>query len=433
MRDSIQTLLPAITAGDSLLPGSGLPLVHPARSRFTAWKRFALLLAALTFGVISAVAGTDTVAYDVPVGTKGNQGDKGLWSGNDFYVVRPILVRELGVFDHESDGIKEGAVLTVQIFARNGQEGTLLESLSFDAVSPGELRGGQRFRPLAQPLLLFPGAYSIIAGGFDPHNPRGNAGNPPYAGRSVPWTCNDGGGLIRFEGGGRYGFAGPNQFPPKPDKGPVNRYAAGTFTFAAATFAAAPAVQAEATNIPAATVMPVPPIPTHWLPWSGGMAALVLVGGVWYWSQRRRRARSQARVGGGLMAADSPDAAEWQFRALEAERRVERAHEAIRAGMVSQVSDILKENLVRNLVSQRHELIEAQRAAALELQALERRLDEIQAPLQERIRAYEARIAELEAALAAKDAREREVVLAKIAIVRRQLETERAKGKVQMN
>jgi len=396
-------------------------------------KRFSLILTLVTLGGAAACAAADTVAYDVPVGTKGNQGEKGLWSGNDFYVVRPITVRELGVFDHDSDGIKEGAVLTVQVFARNGQEGTVLESLSFDAVSPGELRGGQRFKPLAQPLLLFPGAYSITAGGFDAHNPRGNAGNPPYAGHPVPWTFNDGGGLLRFEGGGRYGYAGPNQFPKYADKGPVNRYAAGTFTFAAATFAATPTVQPQTAEAPALATAPTSSPPPPWLILGGSLVVVVLFGGGWFWRRRRNVTLSPARAMDGLVTTASPEAVEWQQRALEAERRMERAHEAIRAGMITQVSDILKENLVRNLVNQRQDLIEAQRVAALELQELERRLDEVQAPLQQRIRAYEARIAELEAALAAKDAKDREVVMAKIAIVRRQLETERAKGKAQMN
>ena len=183
---------------------------------------------------------TATIAYDIPAGTKGNQADKGLWVGNDFYVVRPITVWHLGVFDHKSDGIQGGAVLTAQLFARTGDEGTLLETVSFDATSPGELRGGQRFKALAQPLTLLPGAYTILAGGFDALNPEGNAGNGPYARTPVPWSVNDGGGLVRFEGGGRFGYVGANQFPNYRDGGPVNRYAAGTFTFTAAALPASP-------------------------------------------------------------------------------------------------------------------------------------------------------------------------------------------------
>jgi molecular chaperone DnaK (HSP70) len=154
----------------------------------------------------------------------------------------------------------------------------------------------------------------------------------------------------------------------------------------------------------------------------------------WQWWRRRREASLlPVLAGDGSLTAASPEAAAWQHRALEAERRVEQAHEAIRAGVLTQVTEVLKENLVHNLITQRKELIEAQQAAALELEALEKRLDEIHAPLQERLRAYEARIAELEKALAAKDEQNRELIKAKIALVRQQLEAERAKNQAVMN
>jgi len=171
-----------------------------------------------------------------------------------------------------------------------------------------------------------------------------------------------------------------------------------------------------------------------WLAIGAGVVTLALAVVTWQWWRRRREVSLlPVRAGDGQLTAASPEAAAWQQRAIEAEHRVERAHEAIRAGLMTQVSNVLKENLVHGLVAQRRELIEAQQAAATEMQALEKRLDEIQAPLEDRLRAYEARIAELEKALAAKDEQNRELIKAKITLVRQQLEAERAKNQVVLN
>lgn len=145
-----------------------------------------------------------------------------------------MTVWQLGVFDHQGDGIQGETTLTVQLYTRRGNSGTLLETLHFDATSPGKLVRGHRFKPLPVPVTLLPGAYTIAAWGFDKLNPEGNAGNKPYVPKAPPWTMNDGGGLLRFEGGGRFGYAGVNAFPRHPDAGPVNRYAAATFVFSAA-------------------------------------------------------------------------------------------------------------------------------------------------------------------------------------------------------
>jgi len=171
-----------------------------------------------------------------------------------------------------------------------------------------------------------------------------------------------------------------------------------------------------------------------WLSIAGGVITLVLAIVTWQWWRRRREASLLPVLAGAEgLTAHSPEAAAWQQRALEAERRAERVQEAIRAGVMTQVSSVLKEELVHGLITQRKELIEAQRAAAVEMEALEKRLTEIHAPLQDRLNAYEARIAELEKALAAKDEQNRELIKAKIALVRQQLELESAKSDVLMN
>lgn len=127
-------------------------------------------------------------------------------------------------------------------------------------------------------------------------------------------------------------------------------------------------------------------------------------------------------------SAPSPAETEWQQRALVAEEKVARAHEAIRSGVVAQ----LKDKAVSSLAAQRTDMLEAQRAAALEMAELEKRLNDLQVPLQDRLRAYESRIVELEKALAAKGEENRELIRAKIELMRKQLEAERAKD-VQFN
>ena len=114
---------------------------------------------------------------------------------------------------------------------------------------------------------------------------------------------------------------------------------------------------------------------------------------------------------------------EWQQRALAAEDKVAKAHEAIRSGVMAQ----LKDKAVTSLAAQRSDMLEAQHAAALEMAELEKRLNELQAPLQDRLRAYENRITDLERALAAKGEENRELIRAKIELMRKQLEAERAK------
>jgi hypothetical protein len=180
---------------------------------------------------------TRYIAYEVPYGTLGNQAIAGLGVGNDFCVVRPIQVWQLGVFTSGTNGIVGSTVLTVQLYERSGRrEGTLLETLTFDAANPGTRSGGSFFKALPAPVTLLPGNYTIVAYGFDEANPEGNAGRPPYQDQPVLWGMNDGGGLIRFEGLSRYGGDVGN-YPGRVDKGPANRYAAGNFVFSAATVA----------------------------------------------------------------------------------------------------------------------------------------------------------------------------------------------------
>jgi len=192
------------------------------------------------FTALPLAAQNATIAYDVPPGVVGNQAIAGLGVGNDFNVIYPITVSELGVFNSGTNGIQGTAELTVQLFERNGHAGMLLQTLTFDATSPGQRINGNLFKPLPTPLTLLPGSYSIVAFGFDPANLEASAGAAPYSGSPPPWTENDGGGLIRFVGSSRYGYDGVGHFPKTVDQGPANRYAAGTFIFSATTLPSPP-------------------------------------------------------------------------------------------------------------------------------------------------------------------------------------------------
>lgn len=164
----------------------------------------------------------------------------------------------------------------------------------------------------------------------------------------------------------------------------------------------------------------------------GGLIALgavSLVSVTWLLLRRKAPGITVPAVVNPTTATATAAESAWQQRALVAEEKAARATEAIRSGVVEQ----LKDQAVSSLAMQRGEMIEAQKAAAAEMMELERRLNELRAPLQDRLKTYESRIVELEKALAAKDAENRELIRAKIDLMRKQLEAERTGSKLQFN
>ena len=119
----------------------------------------------------------------------------------------------------------------------------------------------------------------------------------------------------------------------------------------------------------------------------------------------------------------------WRQRALEAERRAEQAVAALR----EKVMESLKETVVQHLATERRELLNAHEAAASEIVELIRRMDKAQAPLHERLRAYETRIQELEKALAARSEENRELLKLKIELTKQQFEAERTRSRLNFN
>ncbi|MDG2125390.1 MAG: hypothetical protein P8J87_16930, partial [Verrucomicrobiales bacterium] len=183
-------------------------------------------------------ASSGQLAYRIEPGTVANQTNHLGTLGLDFDVNSAITVTELGVFDDASDGITRP--LTVQLWSRdNGGtpldpvddfEGTILAELTFTRALPGDLRGGHRSKPLPVPLVLQPGAYSIVSGGHGPGEGNYNSGNNPDL--FAPLSRSDDPALT-FVGTSRFGPA--DFFPANPDGGPEDRYAAGTFAFTSET------------------------------------------------------------------------------------------------------------------------------------------------------------------------------------------------------
>ena len=89
---------------------------------------------------------------------------------------------------------------------------------------------------------------------------------------------------------------------------------------------------------------------------------------------------------------------------------------------VAELTEFAKQSLVQGLYSQRKDLLQTQQEAQLQLAALEARLASLHLPLQERIKAYEGRIAELESELDARGQDVRELTQATVLLIRERLE-----------
>jgi hypothetical protein len=117
----------------------------------------------------------------------------------------------------------------------------------------------------------------------------------------------------------------------------------------------------------------------------------------------------------------------WRQRALAAEQRADRAHTLIRGGVLPHLSEWLKQKLVRKLVSDRTELLATQQMAALKAIAVDERLAKIEFQIQQQNRAYEQRIEELLRELATAKEENRELIRAKIALVKAEMEAAQAR------
>ncbi|MEY4385719.1 MAG: hypothetical protein RLY20_1002 [Verrucomicrobiota bacterium] len=119
----------------------------------------------------------------------------------------------------------------------------------------------------------------------------------------------------------------------------------------------------------------------------------------------------------------------WRERALLAEANAEKVKQAMKGGFMHW----MRERLVSGLFQQRAQLLSSHQRAAAEMQALDERLEQLHAPLQERIATYEKRIAELERELAVKGEENRELIRAKISLAKLSVERERKRAELATN
>ncbi len=214
---------------------------------------------------------------------------------------------------------------------------------------------------------------------------------------------------------------------------------------------------ANATNItrevtPAVSPAAAPLIAksTDW--WPAGMmaGALLLVAIVWRVS-RRSDARGRAVVtrqplttvttASSGATADSPtvinidatgaaqtQAQHWQQRAEAAERRAAEATAALQTGVLPQLTRWLREKFVRRLATDRALLLETQRTTAIKMLAVDERLAKVERELKDRYRVYERRIDELLKELAVARGENRELIRARIELLKTEMEKERARA-----
>jgi hypothetical protein len=125
------------------------------------------------------------------------------------------------------------------------------------------------------------------------------------------------------------------------------------------------------------------------------------------------------------VSLDPASAEEWRQRALTAEAMAGKQGQMLREKIMPELTEFAKQSLVQGLYTQRNSLLETQRKAHLALAELESRLAGLQLPLQERIRAYEKRISELEKEVETQGEEMRELTRATLMLVRKKLEDER--------
>lgn len=172
--------------------------------------------------------------------------------------------------------------------------------------------------------------------------------------------------------------------------------------------------------------------------WGLAGGVLLLAIGAWVYAARVRRTRKTSRGTSALElvrgTAELPLEAEaWRTRALEAEARAEKATALMKARLMPHLARWMIGELTQRLLFQRTQILTLQQRAEKEVLDLAERLEHIHAPLEDRLRAYECRIADLEAQLAAKGQENLELIKARIETTRKQMEGERGQETLNWN
>ena len=133
----------------------------------------------------------------------------------------------------------------------------------------------------------------------------------------------------------------------------------------------------------------------------------------------------------GKAVEDPAVAEEWRQRALTAEAMAGKQGQMLREKIMPELTEFAKQSLVQGLYTQRNALLETQQKAVQAMVELEGRLASLQLPLQERIRAYEKRVAELEKEVGSQREVVRELARATLMLVRKKLDDEREREREQ--
>jgi hypothetical protein len=205
----------------------------------------------------------------------------------------------------------------------------------------------------------------------------------------------------------------------------------------------APPKEAVATPAPTIAAAPVTPLlpqaednsnrTLHWILGLLAIISILLATGIFLLWRRPKDSAPSAMALAKLPASISVESSadDWKQRALAAEAMAGKQGEILREKIMPELTEFAKQSLVQGLYAQRSLLIETQRKAQESLAELEARLNTLQAPLHERIRAYEKRIAELEQEVETQGEEMRELTRATLTLVRRKLEDERQSGQGQ--
>jgi hypothetical protein len=162
---------------------------------------------------------------------------------------------------------------------------------------------------------------------------------------------------------------------------------------------------------------------------AGALGLLGILFAIWRGRKSKRKTDVSlllpARSGEQIQNHENLSAEEWKRRALLAEAMAGKDAQLIREKIIPELTEFAKESLVQGLFAQRKALLDAHEEAQRSLAELEARLAALQLPLQERIQAYEKRVAELEREVATQGEGVRELTRATLSLVRRKLEEER--------
>lgn len=167
----------------------------------------------------------------------------------------------------------------------------------------------------------------------------------------------------------------------------------------------------------------------RWLLGALGAAAIAFVSlGLFLFTRRRALMDMRRRAASGSHALVARSAAEeaWRERALAAEARAQKATAMLRTKMLPHMARWMMQEFMQRLLWQRRAILTDQQTAEREVAELAERLENVHAPLEDRLRAYERRITELEAELAARGEQNLELIKARIETTRRKLDGERS-------